>query len=57
MMHGTYDIINPNALCMKDEKCSKKYPWNFQENTIENEDGYSIYRWRNNNQTIEVNRS
>ena len=56
MMHGPCDILNPNALCMKDGKCSKKYSQNFQENTTENEDGYPIYRRRNNNKTIEVNR-
>ncbi len=49
MMHRPCGILNSNALYIKDEKCSKKYPWNFQENTIENEDGYSIYRRKNNN--------
>ena len=56
MMHGPCGIFNSNAPCMKDEKCSKKYPQNFQENTIENEDGYPIYRRRNNGQTVEINR-
>ena len=40
---------------MKDEKGSKKYPRNFQENTTENENGYPIYRRRNNGRTVEVN--
>ncbi|CAB4488149.1 unnamed protein product [Rhizophagus irregularis] len=56
MMHGPCGILNLNAPCMKDGKCSKRYPRNFQENTIENEDGYPIYRRRNDNQTIEVNK-
>src|SRR3954468_21566687 len=56
MMHGPCGILKPNAPCMKDGKCSKKYPRNFQESTTENEDGYPIYRRRNNNQTVEVNR-
>ena len=55
MIHGPCGILNLNASCMKDGKCSKRYPRNFQENTIENEDGYPIYKRRNNNQTIEVN--
>jgi hypothetical protein len=55
MIHGPCGILNPNSPCMKDGKCSKKYPRNFQENTTENEDGYPIYRRRNNNQTIEIN--
>jgi hypothetical protein len=29
MMHGPYGIFNPNASCMKDEKCFKKYSRNF----------------------------
>ena len=41
---------------MKDGKCSKKYSRNFQENTTENEDGYPIYRQRNNGRTVEVNK-
>ena len=55
MMHGPCGTLNPNALCMKDGKCSKRYPRNFQENTTENEDGYPIYRRKNNNLTVEVN--
>jgi len=55
MIHGPCGIHKSNAPCMKDGKCSKKYPRNFQENTTENEDGYPIYRRRNNNRTVEVN--
>jgi len=44
MMHGPYGILNSNALCMKDEKCFKKYSQNFQENTIKNENSYLIYK-------------
>ena len=56
MIHGPYGIHKSNAPCMKDGKCSKKYPRNFQENTTENEDGYPIYRQRNNGRTVEVNK-
>ena len=38
MIHGPCGIHKSNAPCMKDGKCSKKYPRNFQENTTENED-------------------
>src|SRR5436190_1424376 len=48
--------MKSNAPCMKDGKCSKKYPRNFQENTTENENGYPIYRRRNNGRTVEVNK-
>ena len=55
MIHGPCGIHKSNAPCMKDGKCSKRYPRNFQENTTENEDGYPIYRRRNNSRTVEVN--
>ncbi len=48
MMHGPYDIFMSNSSYMKNGKYFKKYLWNFQENTIENEDGYPIYKHRNN---------
>src|SRR5439155_627009 len=53
MIHGPCDIHKSNAPCMKDGKCFKKYPRNFQENTT---DGYPIYRRRNNGRTVEVNK-
>ena len=54
MMHESCGTCMPNAPCMKDGKCFKRYPRSFQENTIENEDGYPIYRHRNNGRTVEV---
>jgi len=54
MMHGPYGTFMPNASYMKNEKYSKRYSWSFQENTIENEDSYSIYKYRNNGRTVEV---
>ena len=54
MMHGPCGIYNPNAPCIKDGKCSKRYPRCFQENTTENEDGYPVYRRRNNGRTVEI---
>ena len=54
IIYGLYDIFNLNASYIKDEKYFKRYPQNFQENTTENEDGYPIYRRRNNNQTVKV---
>ncbi len=53
-MHGPCGTLMPNAPCMKDGRCSKRYPRNFQENTTENIDGYPIYRRKNNGRTVEV---
>src|SRR5947207_11502055 len=46
MMHGPCGPTHPDSPCMKDGKCSKKYPRQFCDETISNEDGYPIYRRR-----------
>lgn len=40
---------------MKDGKCSKFYPKQFQQSTIVDHDGFPIYRRRNNGNVIEKN--
>ena len=46
MIHGICGPVNHNAPCMKDGRCSKKYPYAFQEQTCTSEDGYPRYRRR-----------
>ena len=46
MMHGPCGSAYPNSPCMKYGKCSKKYPRQFCDETMANEDGYPIYRRR-----------
>src|SRR5438046_1287271 len=46
MMHGPCGPTHPDSPCMKDGKCSKRYPREFCNDTISNEDGYPIYRQR-----------
>lgn len=59
MVHGLCSTGFPNAPCMinKDQnnsslpKYSKQYPRSFQTTTIVKEDGYPLYRYRDNGQT------
>ena len=48
MLHGPCGCNYPDAPCMKDGKCSKKYPKNFRDEILMAEDGYPSYRRRNN---------
>lgn len=70
MIHGPCGSINPNSSCMKDGKCSKRYPRQLLHDTQTGEDGYPRYRRlstedggfkakikvkiRNSNQEIEI---
>ena len=46
MMHGPCGPTHSDSPCMKDGKCSKRYPQEFCDETISNEDGYPVYRRR-----------
>ena len=46
MMHGPCGAINRKSPCMSDGKCTKKYPRQFQQDTIVSEDGDPLYRRR-----------
>ena len=48
MVHGPCGVENMNSPCMVDGKCSKDFPKPFQEETIQNCNGYLKYRRRNN---------
>ncbi|KAI8569454.1 hypothetical protein RHMOL_Rhmol02G0280600 [Rhododendron molle] len=47
MVHGPCGVRNPHATCMENEKCTKRYPRAFSETTTMDENGYPIYRRRN----------
>ncbi|KAF7150782.1 hypothetical protein RHSIM_Rhsim02G0030300 [Rhododendron simsii] len=47
MVHGPCSSRNPQAACMENGKCTKKYPKAFSETTTMDQDGYPIYRRRN----------
>ncbi|GMP28900.1 hypothetical protein CsSME_00004249 [Camellia sinensis var. sinensis] len=50
MVHGPYGAQNSQAPCMENDKCTKRYPRAFAETTTMDQDGYPIYRRRNNGQ-------
>lgn len=55
MMHGPCGALDPNAVCMENGKCTKKYPHDFQPATAESDGSYPLYR-RREGPTVEVNR-
>ncbi|XP_062817668.1 uncharacterized protein LOC134293583 [Anolis carolinensis] len=46
MIHGPCGNLNMNAPCMKEGKCSKKYPRQLVTDTQTGHDGYLLYRRR-----------
>jgi len=48
MMHGPCGSAFPNAPCMQDGRCSKGYPRPFRNETSLDENGYPLYRRRDN---------
>lgn len=55
MMHGPCGSPNKGSPYMKDGKCSKYYHKHFQASTIVDQDGYPVYRRRDNGNVIEKN--
>ena len=55
MVHGPCGSINSRAGCMIENKCTKRFPKNFCSQTTVDEDGFSIYRRRNNGRFVERN--
>ncbi|CAK8578248.1 unnamed protein product [Lathyrus sativus] len=55
MVHSPCGLENRNSPYMKDMKCSKYYPKKIQSSTIVDQDGYPVYRRRDNGHTIEKN--
>ncbi|KAK7244370.1 hypothetical protein RIF29_39191 [Crotalaria pallida] len=53
MLHGLCGLANRRSPCMIDGRCSKFFPKKFEPETKVDEDGYPIYRRRDNGHTIE----
>jgi len=50
MVHEPCGARNPQAPCMENGRCTKRYPRAFTETTTMDQDGYPIYRRCNNGQ-------
>ncbi|GFQ88447.1 ATP-dependent DNA helicase [Trichonephila clavata] len=46
MVHGPCGVINPFSPCMKNRRCTKRYPRDFLKETQTGRDGYPLYRRR-----------
>ncbi|KAK4594131.1 hypothetical protein RGQ29_017994 [Quercus rubra] len=55
MVHGPCGSINSRASCMIENNCSKHFPKKFCPQTTVDEDGFPIYRRRNNGRFVERN--
>ncbi|KAJ1257095.1 hypothetical protein BS78_K223300 [Paspalum vaginatum] len=53
MMHGPCGPAFPCCPCMKNGRCSKRYPKPFQETTTLTEDGFALYKRPNNGRFVE----
>jgi hypothetical protein len=52
MMHGPCGDFNPRCPCMKDNKCSKNFPKSFQDETIIDDFGFTVYRRRDDGRHV-----
>ena len=52
MIHGSCGNDNKKCPCMKDDKCSKNFPKSFQEETIVDDFGFTIYRRREDSRHV-----
>ena len=55
MVHGPCGVNKPNAKCMVNGRCSKRYPKEFCETTMFGDDGYPQYARPNNGCYFEKN--
>lgn len=53
MIHGPCGKDNPFMQCMKKGKCAKRFPKDFTDQTYIDEDGYPVYRRRNNGRYVD----
>ena len=54
MIHGPCGYLRPGSVCMENNTCTKGYPKEFCEHTIESVDGYPKYQRRDNGRSLNV---
>lgn len=54
MVHGPCGTLNPNAPCMRNNKCIHGYPKPFQDHTTMDHEGYPLYARPNDGRSYEV---
>ncbi len=52
MMHGPCGGAAPTAPCMEGGECTKRFPRQWQDETVVPEDSYPLYRRRNDGRTV-----
>ena len=52
MVHGPCGRYNMSCPCMKNNRCSKRFPKPYQDATLVNENGFAVYRRRANNMFV-----
>ena len=55
MIHGPCGDANPTSVCMADNHCTKHFPRQFANKTHIDENGYPIYKRRDNCRAVEKN--
>ncbi|EFO97109.1 hypothetical protein CRE_30483 [Caenorhabditis remanei] len=53
MMHRPCGVHNPSSPCMRGDVCTKKFPKEFRETTSTDNDGFSLYRRRDDGRFFE----
>lgn len=53
MVHGPCGKDNPSCPCMKKGKCSKHFPRDFTNETHLDENGYPVYRRRDDGNFVQ----
>ncbi|XP_042065404.1 uncharacterized protein LOC121808911 [Salvia splendens] len=52
MMHGLCGVVRKSSPCMRYGRCTKYYPKKFVSDTVFDDDGYPIYRRRDNGRVV-----